>query len=693
MIHWVPRIYGTTTQFKWADIAAGTYDNTYVIPTAQNMRDFGKKFLMVFHNEMNASSTAQGGTYGTDAEYASAARHVHDVFVAQGATNVVWVFKPSGYTTTIGRMNTLYPGDAYIDWIGYDPYGNASSTDTADYVITTKYPMLDWMLNTKPGRHDMPMIWGEWGKVDVSTNTNKATYISRVQTLLKSTYPQIKGIAWFGSTAGTGECINTSASALTAYKALAADAFYNPDMSDVPAPVGTGLFRAGTSKGFNNSAAQSITVPSAIQAGDGMLLWHTSTRTGLKNAGEGTNAATVTVANSNTVGSNPWDSVSVSQPPTYSTAQSHLGTSAIHYAVTAGTSSSTSWTSSFGTQVANQPYYGRFYFYRTALPTQITRIFQQNPTTGNTFGVGIDTTGNIIVRDVSGGATRLTLGGGVPAANVWHRVEFKTLWDGTNNVVDVRLYSGANLDGLTLTDSGTSTSFAQTAGAGVNYIFGITATSAQTFDLFIVHAAVDRNTWLGPAQVSPVLTAPAGWIALTPRLLSSGAGELASRLYKKAAASGDPGSVVNLNTDVNGHGSIDLVAYSGIDPAIVDIFDSSTKTSNSATVTSPNVTTTAANDVIVSAFFDRTNPGTAATASWTPPAGDTIRASSFGTGTDGRVSGAVTDDGTQHAIGTYGTQVATADQQSYLGIGWTVALKSSGTSAGGQHLGQLHQPS
>jgi hypothetical protein len=205
---------------------------------------------------------------------------------------------------------------------------------------------------------------------------------------------------------------------------------------------------------------------------------------------------------------------------------------------------------------------------------------------------------------------------------------------------------------------------------------------------------VDRNIWLGPAQVSPVLTAPAGWIALTPRLLSSGAGELASRLYKKTAGSGDPNSVINLNTDVNAHGAIELVAYSGVDQAvIVDAYDSLSKTSNSSTVTTPNVATSSSNVVVVSAFFDRTNPGTAATASWTPPAGEAIRASSFGTGTDGRVSGAITDDGTLHAAGTYGTGIATADQQSYLGIGWTVVLKSGGTGAGGQHLGTLHQPS
>jgi Glycosyl hydrolase family 26 len=694
LIHWTPRIFGSTTQYNWADIAAGAYDASIVIPQAKLMRDWGVTFFLAFHNEMNASSTAQGGTYGSDADYAAAAQHLHNVFVAQGATNVVWVFKPSGYTATISRMSTLYPGDSYVDWIGFDPYGSSSTSEDLDYVLLTKYPVINWATVTKSGSHTKPMMFGEWGKIETGgtyPNTKQGFY-DQVRTTLQTTYPQIKAIVYFNGVAGSSECMNTSTSALTGYRALAAADYFNPDMSPTGPPVNTGAFQSSAATSFSNTASKQITIPADVQAGYGMALFHASTRTGFKNACEGTNAANVTTGNSGSAGSNPWDSLGA-VTPVYSSTQAHAGTTSIHYTLTAQTAVRTTWEASFGAQVANQPYYGRLHYYRTALPPQITRLFQQN-TAGATalhWGIGLDTAGKVVVRDIAGSSTKWT-SSITPAANVWNRIEWKVTWNGSTQTVDVRIYENTGASETTLDDSGTSTAITQAA-AGGQYSFGMQSPS-QTYDIYLDDVGLDRNTWLGQApHVSAVLTAPTGWTEIVPTgtpLVAAGAGELSTKAYRRTAVAGDPGSTVTLATDVNAHGAIVLLAYSGVDQlALVDVAAASTKNADSTTVVTPNVTTTGNNEWIVSVAFTRDNPG-ALTTSWTLPGGEAQRAAAFPSGTsDGRVATVASDDGVAHATGTYGSKTFTSNVNSYLGIGWTVAVKSTAAVSSGQSFGMM----
>jgi hypothetical protein len=700
LINWTPRIYGTTTIFLWADIAAGVHDATYVIPTARAMRDFGKPFFLAFQSEPNAGSSAQGGAYGTDAEYASAARHVHDVFAAQGATNVVWVFNPSGYTTTIPtRMNALYPGDAYVDWIGFDPYGGASSGDTVDYVLSTKYPMVNWATVTKSGSHTKPMMVVEWGKTEVSGNPNsKAQFFADLRGALKTPpYDIIKAVVYFNGVSGVSECLNTSTATLTGYKALAGDSFFNPDVSPTPPPVASGSFRASASAVFANTKSKQLVIPSTVQAGDGMLLWHTCTRAELRQAAEGTNATNVTVGNSGAKGSNPLDGVSAT-PPTYDTAQKHSGSSSWLAGLAAQTTRAGWWEASFGTQVSGVPYWGEKYFRIPSVPPAAIRLFQQAGVAGNPafqWGLAIDvTTGKLVIRD--GGGTNRATSTAAPATNTQHRVEWQCDWNGSTSTVIARLFLGANVDGTTPDETLTSTAFTQAA-AGGRYYFGALSSAAQTWAPWVDDFRLSKNGWIGPQGTSPALTtdmATLGWTAVDSKQVVDGSVELISRLYRKTAAAGDPGSTLTLTTDVLAHGVIEMVVYSGVDQlALVDVSGTpSTKTTDSTTVVTPNATTTGIADLIVSAAFTRDNPA-GLTSAWTLPGGEIQRAVAFPTGiADGRVAGIITDDGATHGVGTYGTKTFTANATSYLGIGWTVGLLSTAAASTGQRCGFLYEP-
>jgi len=83
------------------------------------------------------------------AKYIAAWRHIHDLFVASGATNVVWTWCPNNASVPNETWNdamNYYPGDTYVDWACYDGYNwrttNNQSWQTVQQVFGGLYPAL-----------------------------------------------------------------------------------------------------------------------------------------------------------------------------------------------------------------------------------------------------------------------------------------------------------------------------------------------------------------------------------------------------------------------------------------------------------------------------------------------------------------------------------------------------------------------
>src|SRR6266496_1414193 len=55
-------------------------------------------------------------------QFVLAWRHVHDIFTAQGVTNVTWVWSPNIDFSNSVPLRKLYPGNSYVDWIAMDGY-------------------------------------------------------------------------------------------------------------------------------------------------------------------------------------------------------------------------------------------------------------------------------------------------------------------------------------------------------------------------------------------------------------------------------------------------------------------------------------------------------------------------------------------------------------------------------------------
>lgn len=114
-------------------IAAGQYD-AYVDSWASGMaaRQPEPIYMRIFHefNDPVKHSSGSGypwgvggGTANRPADLVAAWRHVHDRFKLAGASNVRFIWSPDGVNLDPGLLRAAYPGDAYVDFAGWDTYG------------------------------------------------------------------------------------------------------------------------------------------------------------------------------------------------------------------------------------------------------------------------------------------------------------------------------------------------------------------------------------------------------------------------------------------------------------------------------------------------------------------------------------------------------------------------------------------
>ncbi len=116
VIRWEPK------NISMADIAAGKYDQ-YATTFAKAVRTLNLPIALTFAHEMNGSWYTWGTKSTTPAQYVAAWRHLHEIFVAQKATNVLWTWTPNVITYLKQvKLAPFYPGDDVVDWAGIDGY-------------------------------------------------------------------------------------------------------------------------------------------------------------------------------------------------------------------------------------------------------------------------------------------------------------------------------------------------------------------------------------------------------------------------------------------------------------------------------------------------------------------------------------------------------------------------------------------
>ena len=172
------------------DISAGTYDSQ-ITAWAKAAAAWNKPLVLRLDAEMN------GGWY----DYGSQARqnpqafvamwqHVHDLFVAAGATNVSWQWCPNVDPESAQTpLEQLYPGDAYVDWTGMTGYNQGG--ESVSWLFDSTYSRL---LTLAPSK---PIMIGETGSVDSGFSGQKVQFINDLFGAMQSKYPQVRAFCWF----------------------------------------------------------------------------------------------------------------------------------------------------------------------------------------------------------------------------------------------------------------------------------------------------------------------------------------------------------------------------------------------------------------------------------------------------------------------------------------------------------------
>src|SRR5690606_22724281 len=124
LLSWESKWWGGSKkqQPTWRQIADGELDKSVIDVQARRIKEYGdrtgKKVFLSFDLEMDTRTPDNG----TPAEYVEAYRHIHDRFRELGVDNVVWTWIITGYLGHAELFEQMYPGDAYVDWIGYNQY-------------------------------------------------------------------------------------------------------------------------------------------------------------------------------------------------------------------------------------------------------------------------------------------------------------------------------------------------------------------------------------------------------------------------------------------------------------------------------------------------------------------------------------------------------------------------------------------
>lgn len=210
---WMSRLSGSQSA-RWSAIAAGAYDASLIRPEAERIKAWGKKVFLSFDDEMDG--LARRGN-GTTADYVAAYRHIHSVFAAAGVNNVVWVWTPTGYLGNINLISQEYPGDAYVDWIAWDPY-NFYHCNRDRYWKTPQQTFnvfYNWLQSH--GHANKPYMLSEYGTApDANNPSAKAAWFAELPAAL-ATLPNIKAVVQFDSAPGCDLRVTTGQGTLTAF--------------------------------------------------------------------------------------------------------------------------------------------------------------------------------------------------------------------------------------------------------------------------------------------------------------------------------------------------------------------------------------------------------------------------------------------------------------------------------------------
>jgi hypothetical protein len=120
--------------------------------------------------------------YISPSDFISAWDHIRAIFRAEGATNVIWLWCPSGYLQQDPMQ--YYPGPAQTAWVGFDHYDKTGSNGLLN-TLAAPYAELETL--------QKPMMVAETGTIP----GHQYPYLSTAPQVLQQNFPHIRGFLYF----------------------------------------------------------------------------------------------------------------------------------------------------------------------------------------------------------------------------------------------------------------------------------------------------------------------------------------------------------------------------------------------------------------------------------------------------------------------------------------------------------------
>jgi hypothetical protein len=233
MIAWEPFSYRGRS-FPLREIQRGRFDR-YIRESARAARAWGHPILVRFAHEMNGDWYPWGrGVEGNNSyRFRAVWRRVVRLFREQGATNVQWVWTPNVNTGGEFPFRDLYPGDRWVDWVGFDGFNWAQAGEWNSFtaIVDNTYEEIARI-------SDRPMIVGETGSSD--SGGDKAEWVRSALTRELPKLPRIRAVVWFDarfegaaeSGDGLDPRVDSSPEALRAFRAGISSPYYGVDRAE-----------------------------------------------------------------------------------------------------------------------------------------------------------------------------------------------------------------------------------------------------------------------------------------------------------------------------------------------------------------------------------------------------------------------------------------------------------------------------
>jgi hypothetical protein len=234
--------WGCTASDK---IANGSLD-AIIHATAQKMKAFGHEFFLRYCWEMDGDRR-QGEIKGPQ-KFIAAWQRMYDIFKAEGADNVIWVWTPNAAGFKDGRKYTggnppapyFYPGDNYVDWIAADGYNwGVSKRDQGDRWRQVLEIFDEFMVFARA--HHKPIMIGEYGAQEQTQDPEAKPRWMRIAHETFMNKPRTADCPWCGAYSDVAAVvyfdvnygphgdwrIMSSQASLEAYKEAALDPYFH----------------------------------------------------------------------------------------------------------------------------------------------------------------------------------------------------------------------------------------------------------------------------------------------------------------------------------------------------------------------------------------------------------------------------------------------------------------------------------